>query len=515
MKGAAVLLLATALVGSLAIPQIGKSSDLISNAYFEGRSADIIVSSDLENADELSAFIPSNKFIQSWPANAQLEEKSFADLVSSVMGGPVINENTDRRNFPDMDLFNKASANVMFFVDGVSQDEAKTFSFTKQDGSFVPLVKTSYPEDSIATAATLTTGFNSKDHGIVGADWHTRKGLRTAYKSGALPIMSSISDIFAQEYKDRVSVLSISSDFQLASAFGVHPYTQSAASSNHASLYIDNENEGVSDVYAETSAYQLTKNGLMAQIVLLGEKLSLETEMDLDTLKFTVGGATFDLTIPQHLNFFNELVAVAHAVDRHVQTKSELNMYYLSFSSLKQLKTVANKDQMRVAARVIDEIISDISSQLKSVYGDKLCVEYVFAGETLGEKIKRDGETQMMSYLAINGIVPSKSVFDHHYPEIYVFDNSKVTAETCYNLEKKLFNFYHVDCPTVENRLKRSYVPTADGIVEDNFAAYFHILLWFNILLFLVAFFAVYALCSMDVGSDSLLYRMTTTARRN
>ncbi|PRP83949.1 hypothetical protein PROFUN_08633 [Planoprotostelium fungivorum] len=28
---------------------------------------------------------------------------------------------------------------------------------------------------------------------------------------------------------------------------------------------------------------------------------------------------------------------------------------------------------------------------------------HVFAGETLGETIKRDGETQMMSYLAING----------------------------------------------------------------------------------------------------------------
>jgi len=509
MKGTAILLLATALVGSLAV---GRPSDSISNGYYSGRSADIIVSSDLEQSDEYSAFFPSNRFIQSWPVKVELEDQSFADLVSAVMGGPVINDKANRNNFPTLDIFNKANTNALFFIDGISNVEAKQLSFTKKDGSFFEIQKTAYPQDVVSTAATLSTGHTSKFHGIVGADWHTKNGIRSAYKSGALPQISSLSDVFAQNLKEDFSVLSASMDFQLASAFGVHPYIYSNSLSNHASLSFDHESGAFSDIHNEITPFHLSKSGILSSMVL--REFSVETSLDLTSMKYTVDGVDFYLNNPDHFNFFAELEAITHSVEKHIQlTQAKTNMYNLAFSSLKSLKKVSSKDQVRVALVLLDQVVSDLMEKLNKAYGEKLSIECVFVGASGVDSIKKDHEATLMAYLAVNHIVSSKSTFEHYFPQIYVQDQSKLNQETCNNLDRRLFDHYHVACPGVDNKMKRA-VHEAATSEDDDFAVFFHILLWFNIILFFTAFFAVYALFNMDTGSDSLLYRMTSVARR-
>jgi hypothetical protein len=55
-----------------------------------------------------------------------IEETSVADLVSHLLGTPIVNEHASRDSFPKGTVFNKASANLFLVVDGLGS--SKLFS---------------------------------------------------------------------------------------------------------------------------------------------------------------------------------------------------------------------------------------------------------------------------------------------------------------------------------------------------------------------------------------------------
>lgn len=46
---------------------------------------------------------------------------------------------------------------------------------------------------------------------------------------------------------------------------------------------------------------------------------------------------------------------------------------------------------------------------------------------------------------------------------------------------------------------------------SDDFAPIFHIILWLMVFMALIIIYVTYGMMSMDPGSDSIIYRMTTT----
>jgi len=508
-------------------------SDRVQNSFFYGRSADILLQRKDLTEEKSAVFIPSNNFINSWPAGASLEEKSVADIISAVVGGPVINEDVSRTNFPTINMFNKASANVLLLVDGISSDEAKDLKVVKQDGTFVPLTKSSYPQDLVSTAASMSTGNTPSEHGIVGAQWFAGKSLLEAYKQGAHPVIASFADVIMQLYGADVSVLSTSMSYQLAAAFGAHPYLQSVNKENHVYAW-DTKTERFTDIYDDESSVKLSFAKLISKIAL--RNFGVESSLDFDTMILTIGEVKFSMNAPEHLAFFAEMEALLHSVKSHIKNnRKELNLYNIVISSYKSLIAIAKPAQKEMARVILEQYIDEIITSLSQTYGDKMIIEYIFMGENNVELMKKDRETVMMAYNAINHYVDSYNSFDIFYPQIHLVRKSLLDRNMCINLQKKLKSHTEVICPsldvvrTVFRRADNGSTTatttgtpgtTAPGPLppsdDDTFeyVTYFHILIWFNILLFFVALFAVYGLCAMDPGADSLLYRMTSTNRR-
>jgi len=516
----------TFILAALAVAALA-AQDRVQNSFYYGRSADILLQRKDLVEEKSAVFIPYNNFINSWPAGASLEEKSVADLISAVVGGPVINDETSRTNFPTINMFNKASANVLLMVDGISSDEARDMKVVKQDGTFVPLTKSSYPQDLVSTSASMATGHSPSEHGIVGAQWFAGKSLLEAYKQGAHPLRASFADVIMQLYGGDVSVLSASLSFQLAAAFGAHPYLQNVNKENHVYAW-DSKTERFTDIYDDESSLKLSFAKLISKIAL--RNFGEESSVDFDTMLLTIGEVKFSMNAPEHLAFFSEMEALLYSVKSHIKNnRKELNLYNLVVSSYKGLIATATPAQKALARVILEQYIDEIISLLNNAYGDKMIVEYIFMGENNVEIMKKDRETVMMAYNAVNHFVDSYTTFDIFYPQIHLTRKSLLDRNMCNDLQKKLKSHTEVICPSLDmsrtvyrradNGTTNSTTPepTPTPPSEDDgfdFALYFHALIWFNIILFFVAFFAVYGLCSMDPGADSLLYRMTTTARR-
>lgn len=251
-----------------------------------------------------------------------------------------------------------------------------------------------------------------------------------------------------------------------------------------------------------------------------------ESSVDLDHLILTVGKVKFSLNVPEQFLFFAEMESIYHSVSEHIANdRKDINLYNIIFSSFKDMKKVCNAEQMDMAMKILDHFMSSMSALLKKTYGNKMMMEYVFLGENKIDMMRKDTETEMMAFNEVNHIVDSYSTFHRLYPQIHIYNSHRLTVDHCKQLQKRIFKEYTVVCPRVQgdymnkrslfrrqNNGSEPVLPSQNEQAND--ATYFHILIWFNIILFFTAFFAIYTLFNMDTGADSLLYRMTSTNRR-
>lgn len=63
------------------------------------------------------SFILISDFIDN--KNIYIEETSISDLISYLLGGPIINEQSNRENFPKKNIFNKSMANLLIILDSI------------------------------------------------------------------------------------------------------------------------------------------------------------------------------------------------------------------------------------------------------------------------------------------------------------------------------------------------------------------------------------------------------------
>ncbi len=93
------------------------------------------------------------------------------------------------------DLFNRPKANILLSVDSLGADTLQSFDLQHlqtlaAQHTAVPLDHTSYPQNALATAATLATGANPAQHGIVANAWKKGNGRRP-FGSNPLPPLTS------------------------------------------------------------------------------------------------------------------------------------------------------------------------------------------------------------------------------------------------------------------------------------------------------------------------------------
>jgi len=196
------------------------------------------------------------------------------------------------------------------------------------------------------------------------------------------------------------------------------------------------------------------------------------------------------------------------------------DLFSFAFSSLKGVRELygISSPQFEEAIQIFDETLLHLISELSSLYGNKLSVEMVFLGNLAYPALQSNSVLKSKVYRLMENCVESEDSFARFFPMIYLTSH---IHECCQILTDASLPDIEVFCPAqshflpsldwggwFENQQNNSVVPNSS--VDY---AQFQILLWGSILLILVTYFAIYTLFTMDVGADSLLYRMTSVKR--
>jgi len=231
---------------------------------------------------------------------------------------------------------------------------------------------------------------------------------------------------------------------------------------------------------------------------------------------------TLPLTHHEVFLFFAEIEYLRTLVDalktdqtlRDIAKDSLPDMFSFAFSSLKGIKRVygPDSDRFKAALYILDSTLTTVVQELSAMYGEnKLSVEVVFLGVSASSALNQDLKLRSEVFKVVQADVYSKPTFDAYFPSVYLLDRSAQEAH-CFKLQTRISAEYQVHCPS--SFVQRSFLDdanTSNGTnpVTSEDAAAFQVILWSAILLIIIIYAAVYALYSMDVGADSMLYRMT------
>jgi len=509
------------------------------NSYFEGRSGDIVLQpKNIEDDSFMIVKDGQNKF-----SLDGISEMGVADLLSYFLGGPVINPEASRESLPvEGSMFQKSRANALFVLDSVGSDLISKFPHLKMmSPEFGKNIKINkhigcYPEDSLASVSTLICGKSPSVHGIVARQWENPFGVSmSAFRSRAVPVVSNLADIISQTFHGQSLVISASSDFQFASALGAHQYLLNQRPLwNNFALYLNNEEIDTvfpSDLAAglKISTQKLYHSFLDRSFPLPGATDTILYEVASSEFLIHLNGENIhinlDISDRPILSFFAELEIVRTVVEQ-LQKDSNLNrlaldvspdMFSFTFSSLHDILIKYGKDSQTFAASLylLDGVLDEAITKLNSIYEGKLSVEIVMNGITAFTALQANEEIRSAVYSTAKYNLFNKESFDSSFPVLYLKKDVDLD-QVCRNV-KSVVDSYELEVTCNE----RMFLVTSGDTFTDagngtstngtstNPEVSFQTGMWTGIILILIVFYCVYAVYTMDVGYDSLIYRAT------
>eukprot|EP01117_Protostelium_nocturnum_P014374 TRINITY_DN546_c0_g1_i1.p1 TRINITY_DN546_c0_g1~~TRINITY_DN546_c0_g1_i1.p1 ORF type:complete len:545 (-),score=158.53 TRINITY_DN546_c0_g1_i1:53-1687(-) len=501
-------------------------------AYFPGRSGDIILSNKEKLQDESFLYLLKNEEITGEYNNEkEMEEKSIGDLIGHLIGGPILNSKADRKSFPTGNIFNKASANLLLIINGMEKSQKNQLPLLFQkSGKELNLLRSSFPQDSISTLASIATGSDPSVHGIVSEEWYSSvsKSPISAYRSGALPQSSSFVDNLSRSSSGKSLSLSASFDFQMASAFGAHQVLQSA--NPHFNNYAISYNEKIQsfeNIFGESQDFSsISRQDIINDIAnqQFGSKSSLVSRNTL-SIKGKSQNAVFQLDNKENFAFFAEMTLINKMINLLTQnsrinqlTMDEIpDLFTFCVSTLKGIENVHGRQsaQYEVANEILDASLVSAIDSLNNAYKNKLSVQVVFlSNESPIDVIRQDTESQDLAFKFVEQEVDRK-IFTKYFPHIFFWNKNKLNGQICQKMQENLS--LQVSCPSVASvpfaGRSNNLMANETDEYDSSDAELFHTLLWFSIVLGVALFFAVYSIFTMDIGSDTLLFRATSTKR--
>jgi len=498
-------------------------------AYYHGRSADIILSP--KNIQDSSILLLSNK---NKIEDNVFEETSVADLISYLIGGPIVNSETPRHNFPFVSIFHKNLANLLFIIPGFGSEIIAEYKdqlkILQQHTNQYQLKKSSFPEDYVASLTSILTGETPSTHGIVGKKWPNRGGELTAFGSRALPAIANLPDYVSQTFQGRSLTLSMSSDFQMASALGTHQYLSSENPFwNNFGFFYNTKNGTFESIYSTNLYPSLTNSGKV-----LGNLSSLllgDDSITVDGLNIVVHLQTrnleafFDGNSNEVVSFFGEMLFLRNML-LQLQTDTSLkslvqdeypDLFSTTFQGLQGIQTRYGKNsaQFSVALFILDQLLVDTVKGFSTIYDGRVSSEVIFLAPSVATTLNEE-KTSESRYKVLHQVKAfmNMDIFDTYFPSLYLQAGTN-REEVCNQLKAK--NTFEVYCAEksfspFEHLLSNSTNSTTNGTVvySDRDVAVFQIGIWFGgVGLILLVASVVYAMCSMDLGTDSLIYRTT------
>jgi len=531
----------TLLLGVLALCTAFENKQQVS--VYPGRSGDIIITPPTIDDDSFVVLLGASGVTSDLSSAIEIEETSVADLIGHLVGVSLLNEHASRQSFPKGSLFNKAAANLLVVVDSLGSDSYDASSLSQHGhAQTMKLKRMAFPQDTIASLATLISGYTPSVHGIVNSHWKTPQGIVAAYGAGSLPATATITDIISQSFHGKSLIMSLSADFQMASAFGAHQYLQASNQQwNNYGFYYDKSEKSFKSIYLVDeigSPFTIQKEEILQMIAKRYSNTNTITYHErTNSILFVMDNTEIKFPLNQEENFlfFAEIEFVLNAIEqlksneqlKALTTDSTPDMYNIVFSSVKALAKLYGRQStnMQAAQKILDNTLTQIIKELNHLYDNKLTAEVVFLSPNSAyNTLNRNKQLKNTVYNNLKQYIKNRSVFDTFFPSVYFSEQPAVKLDVCTSLDAKL-PVYEVQCPITQNSLHlySKYILETNSVLAndttddtDNYPDYavFNIVLWSSIILVLVLSAVIYSLAYMDVGADTLLYRMTSSKNK-
>lgn len=469
-------------------------------SLFPGRSGHIIISpSNIQDGSIL--LLLNNERVLHHTKENQIDEISVADLIGHLLGTPILNDEAPRKSFPTTSIFNKPTANLLVVIDGVDADQ-----FLQLEGQKLKLNKVAYPQDNIASLTTISSGQTPSVHGIIGSSW--RQNGRTVYGYSSVGSRSAnFVDVLSQSFEGKSLTLSVSGDFQSASAFTVHKDLQAMMEDwNNQAFYWNTDSNRFDSLFGSNlgSSLQLSRSQIMSRATSRSNIELFDLKSQADFLFF----AELEMVQSVVASLSSDAALSALAAD------TTPDAFTFVFSSIKGIvvKYGASSAQATAAASLVNELIAQAVQNMNAMYNDKLATEILVLAPSAYDEMKTDSVRQTV-YAAVGSDAVSKEVFDAFFPSVYVKE-SVDSESACLSVAAKLPSGYIAECNTASEYMFLTLKATNDSNNTTNTtsdssssSAIFQIVLWTSILLALVLAGILYAMCGMADGDDTLLYR--------
>jgi len=493
----------------------------VENGYMTGRSANFIIKP--ENIQDDSFVILHDGFSdKSYDVN-EIEDTDFAGLISHAVGGPLLSSQISPFS-ENINLFQKSSLNVLFTIDGVGSEANKKDSPLHRK---LRIVKTSYPQDEISTLTTLLTGVTPSVHGIVGKLWRDIDGEYIAFNSHATPLSASVVDIISQNSQGRSLTISASGDFQLASACAVHQYFASQNNMwNNVGFFFNQDEDKFESLFSTSvPSLETNKSALMKRFVSHGDLYHYDQATKIAVVTWNGQKVSFDIEKSADSLFFLEIEYLFHLLNQMENNEylhslaidSNPDLFSFAFSSVKALKWSYGHQskQIPAAISVIDKVVHQAIDRLKTLYNSKITSEIIFLGTPAFELTRRNfkagGDVFDILFMDVRGY----NFFFKYWPNIYTYRDvshqcQKIKNVTMsYNLET--FCEDEIPYSVYDLFLRGGNITNGSNTTNNNSnnAASFQIILWVSIILVLTLFGTIWGILNMEVGADSILYRLS------
>lgn len=459
---------------------------------FPHRSADIIVVPEDIQDDSLVILIDPTKAEKS-KEELKIEETNIADLVSNLVGGPIVNSEArlDESLISGHGLFNKAKANLVVFVDGVGSEDLVGDLKIVQQGQKLKLQRVAYPQDSIATFATIMTGHSPSVHGIVGATWKNADGSLfssyaetfSAYAESNGAKILNLPGQFTQTFDGKPVVISASSNYQMTASMGVN--TKNSFGNNF-NLFWNERKAAFENVFGNSFGLDITKEAILKEFP-----------------------STFEIESKEDFVFVAELAFLKNLVNQlenehfvALVNDKVPDLFAFSFASLKTIKAHSEASKFNSAMELLDDTLTAVVSKLSTLYSGKVTVEIIFLGKSASEKLALNTELKN-TLLAILREDVNEESFAATFPSIYLANPARKQA-LCSQVRQEIGQ--EVFCPDTafEHPVMSAFVTSLaadNGTVPTYQAATtFQTVLWMSIIMVLAVYAAIYAIGTVSLA---------------
>eukprot|EP00339_Tiarina_fusa_P013603 CAMPEP_0117037662 /NCGR_PEP_ID=MMETSP0472-20121206/26555_1 /TAXON_ID=693140 ORGANISM="Tiarina fusus, Strain LIS" /NCGR_SAMPLE_ID=MMETSP0472 /ASSEMBLY_ACC=CAM_ASM_000603 /LENGTH=420 /DNA_ID=CAMNT_0004747681 /DNA_START=51 /DNA_END=1313 /DNA_ORIENTATION=+ len=293
-----------------------------------------------------------------------MPEQYVADLISHVSGLPPVNQQTNRNNFPQTDLFSTPAANFLVAIDSVTQEllnKANTKFLNLENEQTVEIVKAAYPEDSLSTLTTVLTGKDHTAHGIVGHSWKASRDVSVqGYSKGGNCQVPKLADYIAVASEGAAKIVAVSGSKPMAAALGVHAdIMQNHPEYNSEVLYFSRQ-RGLVELYSDETFESFT---------VIGQSAS-KRQMTLKTLEGHILATEL-----------NAIAAIPSRLNRMMkgESVSEPDFIAVGITSIKALTLKYGSDSPQVldALRLLDSELSGLFAKLNEMYNGNIVTEII------------------------------------------------------------------------------------------------------------------------------------------